>query len=154
MNKLLLFALIFALLFTSCTPTPPSVTTADAVATVEEFYKFINDAQAEDDLLKSWMMLTLEEQCNPRDQCTLGFFQDNWWPWLVNYDLYGCSPTRVIAKETLISREGNATSTPPSPRYWRYELIETEAGLMISDRRLAQAPGDDCALTVEKTMVP
>jgi len=154
MNKFSLSALLFILLFASCAPATPSITTADGVATVEKFYKTINVAQTQDGLIPSWMMLTSEEQCNPRDQCTLGFFQKNWWQWKVVYSLYGCSPTHVVAQETLIPREDNATSTPPAPRYWGYQLIETESGMMISDRRLVQAPEDDCVLMVDNSQKP
>jgi len=158
MNRIILFILLVALLVTSCaSPAPapvPTVTVADAVATVEKFYKIINDAQTQDGLIPSWVMLTSEEQCNPRDQCTLAFFQKNWWQWKVVYSLYGCSPTHVVAQETLIPREDNATSTPPAPRYWGYQLIETESGMMISDRRLVQAPEDDCVLMVDNSQKP
>jgi len=157
MKKQFLFILLFSVLVTSCaSPAPvPTPTTADAVATVEKFYKIINDAQTKDDLIPSWVMLTLEGQCSdPKGFCTLTYFQENWWRWKVNYELYGCSPTRVVVKETLIPRGDNATSTPPAPRYWEYQLVETESGMMINDRRFTPSPGEDCVLMIEKNTIP
>ena len=149
MKRNLLLTLLLVLLITSCAPTPapvPALTTESAVATVDKFYKYINDAQNEDGLFKSWTLLSVAEQCNPRDQCVLSRFQENWWPWKVVYELYGCSPTRVVAKETLISRTGDTTVSPPAPRYWEYQITESETGLVINDKRVAQAPGSDCVL--------
>jgi len=152
--KRTLFIFLFTLFVTSCASSTPApiVTTADAVATVEKFYKIINNAQTEDDLLASWVLMTSKGQCSdPKNFCTHSYFQENWWRWNVVYELYGCSPTRVAVREALIPRDGNAASASPAPRYWEYELVETESGIMINDKYFIQAPGDDCELMVDSS---
>jgi len=142
------------MLITSCAPSTPArtVTTADAVETVEKFYKIINDAQIEDDILASWVMLTTDGQCSdPKNYCTLAYFERNWWRWKVDYELYGCSPNRVAVKETLIPRDNNTASAAPASRYWEYELVETESGIMINDKYFIKSPDENCELMVDSS---
>jgi hypothetical protein len=154
-KKIILSALLFLVLFTSCAPaSAPTLTVVDAVATVDKFYKLINDAQTKDDLVEPWVMLTSEEQCNPRDKCELANFQTIWWQWKVSYKLYGCSSNRVVAEEIRYPREDNSSSVTATSQYWEYQLVEFEEKIMISDRYFTQAPGGDCVLMIEESTNP
>ena len=160
MEKNLVSILLLVVLSASCTPFSakmPTVTPVgyvpNAVETLDTFYTLINDAQTENDLIQPWHMLTLEEQCNPRDQCSSYRFQDRWWPNKVLYKLYDCGLNNVVAEEMQYPRDVDA-SAAGNAQYWKYQLIETEETILISDIRKAQIPGDDCALMIDHSTTP
>jgi hypothetical protein len=152
MKKILMFILLFVVLSASCTPFSTNVPTvtptssgSNAVETIDTFYTLINNAQTENDLVQPWHMMTLEEQCNPRDQCMSYRFQDRWWPNKVLYKLYDCGSNSVVAQEMQYPRDADV-SAAGNAQYWKYQLVEAEDAMLISDIRKAQVPGNDCVL--------
>jgi len=146
------FVLMVVVLFTSCTSTTteipimtPEGALSRSVETMDTYYKLINDAQTEDDLTIPWNMLTLEAQCNPRDPCSLFGFQNRQWPTKVLYKLYDCGSNRVVAEEMQYPRDADI-SAAGDPQYWKYQLVELEGVMMISNVRKSQVPGEDCVL--------
>lgn len=154
MKKFLAFIFLLAMLSTSCTPSAakaptiiPEGSVSNAVEAIDTFYTLINDAQTENDLVEPWHMLTLEEQCNPRDQCQFFMFKDRRWPNKVFYKLYDCGSNSVVAEEMQYPRDADISAAGDA-QYWKYQLIEAEGGMLISDIRKAQGPEDDCVLAV------
>jgi len=160
MKKNLMFILSLAVFSASCIPfvvNAPTMTPvgslSGAVETIDTYYTLINDAQTENDLIKPWHMWTLDAQCNPREQCSLYRFQDRRWPNKVLYKLYDCGFNSVVAEERQYSRDADA-SAAEDVIYWKYQLVQVERAMLISDVRTAQGPGDDCALIVKNSTLP
>ena len=152
MKKKLMSILLLVILSASCTPFAAKVPTmtpvgsvSNAVETIDTFYILINDAQTENDLIQPWHMMTLEEQCNPRDQCSSYRFQDRWWPNKVLYKLYDCGFNSVVAEEMQYPRDADV-SAAGNAQYWKYQLVESEEAMLISDIHKAQVPGNNCVL--------
>jgi hypothetical protein len=134
------------------TPTPTSQEFLSAdVATVEKFYTLINAAQNQGELGKAWDLLSITEQCNPRDGgCDLSYFQAAWWPSQVLYRVYTCGSDRVVAEERLYPRASDPASASSDSRYVRYQFGQTEEGtLVINKRSTDEAPGAECELAVD-----
>ena len=163
MKKLLFpLSLLFALV-TSCAPTPapvylptlaPTDAASSAVAMIDSFYTVINTAQTKDDLSKLWNMLTLDEQCNALYQCNMDRFQDKLWQAKGPYRLYDCGSNIIVAEETRYPQSDSSSATPDAPRFWHYELMQTEDGFLISDVSVAQAPGEGCVPVVDGSVTP
>ena len=122
--------------------------TAD-VAVVEEFYRSINEAQSLGDLGQPWDMMTTEGQCNPRDKCELGYFEQIWWKSKAAYKIFDCDVNRVVVQEVRYPRDAASASTPTAPRFWSFRLLEVDGTLMISGISSIQVPGDECVLVSE-----
>jgi hypothetical protein len=126
-----------------------------AVATMDEFYTLINEAQTIADFIPPWNMFTLEEQCHSPNNCDIQYFYDRWWPSKVYYRLYDCGLKTVTAEEMIYPRGSNQTSLPADPKYWTYELVEGDEGtLLISGIHVAQKPGEGCVLVIERVPQP
>ena len=158
MKTILRFTLLLIVLLSACapvsmpvstsTPTDPMVTSVEAV---DNFYKKINEAQTEMELLVAYNMFTNEAMCSPKiaANCDTFKFQDRWWPVKVAYKIYDCGDNVVIAEETRSPRDPNVPATPDAPRYSRFKLVQSETGLLIDDLSLTKAPGDGCVLALE-----
>ena len=156
MSKILLCLPLFVFSLSACAPAPePASTptsvgfTAPSVELVDTFYKIINNAQTKDDLFESWDMLTNEAQCNPREKCEYANFQKKWQDSKTANKLYDCGSNSVIVEETRYPRSDNSPLSSVASRFWRYQMVETENGLMIKNISGTQAPGDDCVLILE-----
>ena len=154
MKRILVRTVLFVFFITACTPAPEPVSIptpvdfmAPSVEMIDTFYKIINNAQAKDDLFASWDMLTNEAQCNAREKCEYVNFQATWQDSKVAYKLYDCGSDRVVAEEMRYPRDGDV-SMAGEAQYWKYQLVEFDGVLMISDVRKSQVPGEDCALVV------
>jgi len=152
-------AILFLFLVLACsacratsTPIPDQTLepsgTAD-VTVVEEFYRSINEAQSQGDLGRPWDMMTNQAQCNPRDKCELGYFEQIWWKSKAAYKIYDCDANRVIVQEVRYPRDAASASTPTAPRFWSYQLSEVDGVLMIAGISALQALGDECVLVSE-----
>jgi hypothetical protein len=159
MNTPLRFTLLLIVLLGACAPAPtPAPTSTSAVAitvspveVVDKFYKIINEAQTETEVLAAYNLFTNEAMCSPKiaANCDTSKFQNKWWQVKVTYKLYDCGDNVVIAEETRYPRDPSAPSTPAAPKFSRFKLAPTEDGLLIDDISPAQAPGDGCSLAIE-----
>ncbi len=148
----------------SCAPTPvpvyfptfiPTMTsTLPAAATVETFYKLINDAQSPNDFNAPWDMLTNEEQCNPPEKCELSYFQAKWWESKVIYKIYECGPDHAITEERLYPRTADPASASPEARLIRFHLTQGEEKIFISERKMVSALEEGCVLAIDSTVSP
>ena len=161
MKRCLFASILLIVLVSSCvptsTPTPapaPADAISPAVATIDTFYQYINDAQSPNDLGKPWDMYTLEAMCNPRDYCDLTIFTDRWWSSKLNYRLYDCGNNRVIAEEMRYPRDNDSTVAPAKPQYWKYQLIEVEGRWMIDDTSARKSLDAECMLVIDRSANP
>lgn len=145
-------SLIFVLL-NACapasTPIAETETSNTAIATVDQFYTWINDARSTDDFYKPWDLLSSEVQCHPANRCDLSYFEDRWWQSKVVYTLYDCGPNRVAVQELKYPREADPASASSDTKYWMYRLSEFEGRLMISEMDLIPSPEEGCVLVKE-----
>jgi hypothetical protein len=158
MKKSLPFVLLFFAFLVACVPAaaPAPTSTADdtlsaAVATTEKFYTLINAAQNQDELGRPWGLLSLTEQCNPRDGgCDLSYFQAAWWPSQVLYRVFTCGSDQVVAEQRLYPRGSDPASAGSDSKYIRFEFSKNEDGaLVINKRSTVDAPGAECKLVVD-----
>lgn len=160
MKKFFLPALIILALLASCAPTATPAPVADesaispAVITVDMFYTFINTAQSPEELGLPWNMLSLEEQCNPRDKCELTNFTNTWWASKAAYRLYGCDTDIVIVEEMLYARDAAQPTTMTDARFWTFELTESSGLFLINKRSPVNAPGEECVLAIDRVADP
>jgi hypothetical protein len=163
MKKPLLSLLLFFALVTSCAPTPVPVylpTLAPtlvgfisaSVETVDTFYKNINGAQSEADVLLAFNLLTTQAMGNPKivPLGDVSKFQDKWWKLRVSYKLYDCGANVVFAEEIFYPRSDSSPVTPTLPHFLRFDLMQSEEGILISNITLADAPGEGCVLVLEQ----
>jgi hypothetical protein len=157
MNKIMLVTLSFLLFFTACAPAPtatpaPIGSTSAFVETVDAFYRKINEAQTEADVLLAFNMLTTLAMGNPKI-VPLGDaskFQDKWWKVKVSYKLYDCGANVVFVEETLYPRSDSSPVTPTPPHFLRFDLMQNEEGILINNITRADAPGEGCVLASEQ----
>lgn len=162
MKQILILSLVFLVLVTAAcapasTPVPtlaPAGPISPAVITVDMYYTFINAAQDATELVIPWNMLTLEEQCNPRDKCELLNFQNKWWQSNVLYRLYDCGTDIVTAEEMRYPRGSKPPSEFSGKQFWIYELVDFDGIMLIGDSYLAKEPGEGCVLTLERIANP
>lgn len=163
MRKIVFFTLSLLFSFAACAPATDPVPTstpvgyvAPAVEVVDKFYKAINEAQTEADLLVPFNMLTTIAMCNYRivPYCDATMFQTKWWKLKVTYKLYDCGNNDVISEEMLYPRSDSSPSTPAAPKFWRYELVQNEEGGLINDITATQTPGEGCVLALDSTTQP
>jgi hypothetical protein len=162
MKKLLLSSLVLLTLGTACAPAftpvptaPPATDTiSPAVITVDMFYTFVNEAQSPEELGLPWNMLTLDEQCNPRDKCELTNFTNTWWESKALYKLYSCDTNIVVVEEMRYSRDANRPIAMIDSRYWTFELVDNGGLLLISKRYTVNALGDECVLAIDRVVNP
>lgn len=153
-KKMIFSASLIFVLLNACTPasTPIAETeasSASAIATVDQFYTWINDARSTDDFYKPWDLLSSEVQCHPANRCDLSLFEERWWQSKVVYTLYDCGPNRVAVQELKYPREADPASASSAPKYWMYRLSEFEGRLMISEMDLIPSPEEGCILVKE-----
>ena len=168
-SYLLLFLL--ATLLASCTPTPAPIyfptlmptaasapssvpATLPVAATVETFYKLINNAQSPNDFNAPWDMLTNEEQCNTPEKCDLSYFQEKWMESKVIYKIYECSPDHAIVEERLYPRTADPALASPNSRLIRFQLAQADEKIFISNRKTVFALEEGCILAVDSTLSP
>ncbi len=157
MNKIMLFMLSFLLFFTACAPAPTSTpaplgSTSAYVETVDAFYRKINEAQTEADVLLAFNLLTTMAMGNSKI-VPLGDaskFQEKWWKVTVSYTLYDCGANVVFAEETLYPRSDSSPVTPTPPHFVRFDIMQNEEGILISNITRADAPGEGCVLVLEQ----
>jgi hypothetical protein len=161
MKKGLLVTVLFIALLSACAPAATLAPTAmpveslsPAVVTMDMFYTFINAAQTVEDFILPWNMLTLDEQCNPRDKCDIQYFYERWSKSMAYYRLYDCGSNTVTAEEMLYPRDTHPSALPENSKYWTYELVDYDGVLMIGDTYLMQKPGDGCVLAIERVPQP
>ncbi len=162
MNKFILPALIVLALLAACAPsaTPTPAPVADdsaispAVITVDMFYTFINAAQSPEELGLPWNMLSLEEQCNPRDNCELTNFTNTWWASKAVYRLYGCDTDTVVVEELLYARDAAQPTTMTDAHFWTFELTENSGLFLINKRSPINEPGEECVLAIDRAANP
>lgn len=157
MYKIMLFMLSFLLFFTACAPAPTSTpaplgSTTAYVGTVDTFYRRINEAQTETDLLLAFNLLTTHAMGNPKivPANDASKFQAKWWKSKVSYKLYDCGANVVFAEETLYPRSDSPSAAPAAPRLLRFDLMQNEEGILINDITHADAPGEGCVLVLEQ----
>lgn len=152
------FSLLLIVLLSACAPaskpvpiSTPASPIISPVEVVDNFYKKINEAQTETEILAAYNMFTNEAMCNPKiaANCDTTKFQNKWWQVKVTYKLYDCGDNVVIAEEIRYSRDPSAPSTPDAPKFSRFKLVQTEEGLLIDDLSLAQAVADGCILALK-----
>lgn len=158
MKKILLIPLLVAILLAACSPAPVSTPVrasdiSQAVMTVDMYYTLINIAQTLEDYLPPWNMLSLQEQCNPRDKCDIRYFHDRWSQVQVYYRLYDCGPDLVVAEEFLYTRGSTPEHLPATSKFWTYQLVDYDGVLQINDA-YARKPGDGCVLALERILQP
>ena len=162
MKKFFLPALVIFVLLASCAPsttsTPAPVADdsaiSPAVISVDMFYTFINAAQTPEELSLSWNMLTLEEQCNPRDKCELTNFTNTWWESKAAYMLYNCGTDIVVVEEMLYDRDAAQPSVMTDSRFWTFELVDSSGLFLINKRYPVKAPGEECVLAIDRVANP
>lgn len=161
MKKSILVTVLFIALLSACAPAATLAPTAmpveslsPAVVTMDMFYTFINAAETVEDFILPWNMLTLDEQCNPRDKCDIQYFHAKWSVSKVYYRLYDCGPTVVTAEEMRYPRETNPSSLPADSKFWTYELVDYDGVLMIGDTYLTKKPEEGCVLAIERVPQP
>jgi hypothetical protein len=157
MNKIMLITLSFVLLFTTaCAPAPTSTPaplgSSAYVETVDTFYRKINEAQSEADVLLAFNLLTTMAMGNSKI-VPLGDaskFQEKWWKVTVSYTLYDCGANVVFAEETLYPRSDSSPVTPTPPHSVRFDLMQDEEGILISNITRADVPGEGCVPVLEQ----
>jgi hypothetical protein len=157
MNKIVFFMLSFLLFFTACAPAPTSTpaplgSTSAFVGTVDAFYRKINEAQTEADVLLAFNLLTTMAMGNSKI-VPLGDaskFQEKWWKVTVSYTLYDCGANVVFAEETLYPRSDSSPVTPTPPHSVRFDLMQDEEGILISNITRADVPGEGCVPVLEQ----
>jgi hypothetical protein len=157
MNKIVLFMLSFLLFFTACAPAPtptpaPLGSTSAFVETVDTFYRKINEAQSEADVLLAFNLLTTMAMGNPKivPLSDASKFQDKWWELKVSYKIYDCGENVVFAEETLYPRSDSSSVTPTPPHFMRFDLMQSEEGILIDNITRADAPREGCVLVLEQ----
>ena len=157
MNKVMPFMFLFLLFFTACAPAPtptpaPIGTTSAFVETVDTFYRRINEAQSEVDVLLAFNLLTTMAMGNPKivPLADVSKFQDKWWELKVSYKLYDCGEDVVFAEETLYPRSDSSPVTSTPPHFMRFDLVQSEEGILISNITRADAPRESCVLVLEQ----
>lgn len=156
MIKKLFIPILLVILFTSCAPSVTEVPTVTpvgsisaAVKTVDRYLTLINDVQTDFDFNEPWSMLTPEGQCSdPRDFCTMFNFGDRMIKWKAVYRLFDCGPGLVLAEEFLYPREADPSSVVSTPQYWKYQVVETYDGWLISNIYKGQGLEGDCNLAI------
>jgi hypothetical protein len=147
-------SLVFIML-NACAPASTPIAATDvssntaAIATVDQFYTWVNDARSTDDFYKPWDLLSSEVQCHPANRCDLSAFEERWWQSKVVYTLYDCGPNRVAAQELKYPREADPASAITAPKYWMYLLSEFEGRLIISEMDLIPSLEEGCVLVKE-----
>ncbi|RJP47726.1 MAG: hypothetical protein C4583_16375 [Anaerolineaceae bacterium] len=162
MKKFILPALVILALLAACAPsaTPTPTPVADesaispAVITVDMFYTFINAAQSPEELGLPWNMLTIEEQCNPRDDCDLTNFTNTWWESMAAYRLYSCGTDIIVVEEMLYARDAAQPTTMTDSRFWTFELIDNDGLFLINKRYPVKGPGEECILAIDRVSNP
>lgn len=157
MNKIVLFMLSFLLFFTACAPAPTSTpiplgSTPAFVEIVDAFYRKINEAQSEADVLLAFNLLTTQAMGNPKivPLSDASKFQEKWWKVKVSYKLYDCGANVVFAEETLYPRSESSPVTPAPPHFLRFDLMQNEEGILISNITRADAPREGCVPVPEQ----
>ena len=157
MNKVMPFMFLFLLFFTACAPAPTSTpapleSTSTFVETVDAFYRRINEAQSEVDVLLAFNLLTTMAMGNPKivPLADVSKFQDKWWELKVSYKLYDCGEDVVFAEETLYPRSDSSPVTSTPPHFMRFDLVQSEEGILISNITRADAPRESCVLVLEQ----
>lgn len=113
------------------TPTPTPDPISPAAHTVDQYFKYINNAAISDDLRRAWDLMTEKLQCNKSDQCQFSTYSKFWWQEQVQYTLYDCGPNTVAAELIYYSR--NKTPKPNTkPVLLSYEVIEQNGQLKLN----------------------
>ena len=137
----------------SVTPTMEDVLPTDtehlispAVQTVDQYFKYINNAGIDDDLQRAWNLLTTKLQCNPTNQCVFDSYRDFWWKLQAHYKLYDCGSNTVSAEIIYYNR--NATpNLGKSPDYMSYELLEEDGQLKLNSASVETGISAYCEFT-------
>jgi hypothetical protein len=125
-------------------PTPvPANLLSPAAQVVDYHFRFINNAKDNGELIQSWNLMTSKLQCNPSDQCQFINFQNWWWQWHVQYEVYDCGPNDIIVRYSLVPRD-QPSSTSTTIFYERYALTQENGELKIDEGHLIDGPDNGC----------
>ena len=137
---------------------PPSVISTDtppvqanllspAIQTMDQYYKYINNAGISDDLIRAWNLMTVKLQCNPSDQCNFENYRNWWWKQQVQYKLYDCG-LNIVDTELIYYSRNTLPNLNKKPDYVRYELIEENGHLKLNSGDIVTGVSAYCELAV------
>jgi hypothetical protein len=113
------------------TPAPTLDPISPPVRTVDQYFKYINNAAIQDDLQRAWDLLTEKLQCNKSDQCQFSTYSKFWWQVQVQYTLYDCGSNTVAAELIYYGRD--KTPRPNTkPTFLSYEVLEQNGQLKLN----------------------
>ena len=129
----------------------PTKSFSNAILVMNNFYDWINNARNRDDLLKSWNLETSGPnglQCNEVSGCDFSKFSDFWLQWNVQYKLYDCGSNIVDTEQSYYDKDPKLATTPTTPAFVRYQLVEDQGELKLNRGTIIEAPGADCKLEI------
>jgi hypothetical protein len=112
-------------------PTADQSALPPAVQTVDQYFKYINNAGIDDDLERAWNLMTTNLQNNPSDQGRFETYQGFWWGEQVRYKLYDCGSNTVAAELIYYSRN-TTPDMSKTPEYMLFELVEENGQLKLN----------------------
>jgi hypothetical protein len=124
---------------------PADLQSVDPVAVTREYFALIDQAETRMDLARPWDLLTNQAQCSPINKCELSYYQEIWWPFQADAEIYACSDTTTNAVLTIHPR-GQPASAQDEIRIYRVELIPVENGLWIDRMQVIPQVDEGCVL--------
>jgi hypothetical protein len=126
------------------TPTP--LVLSPAIKTMDQYYKYINNAGTKDDLQRAWDVLSTRYRCDLHTNCKFAEYGDWWWTRKVHYKLYDCGSMVIEAELAYYYRDPQRVITPVPPTYVKYWLVNDGGYLKIDGGQIIKEP--DCTEVV------
>lgn len=127
--------------------TPTEVTLSPAIQVMDQYYKYINNANIPDDFSRAWDLLTQKLKCNSSDQCKFENYRDFWLGQQVNYKLYDCGANEVDT-ELIYYKRGTQPDINKAPVFLRYTLVEENGQLKLNAGDFTNGISAYCPLAV------
>lgn len=119
-----------------------------AIQTMDQYYRYINEARNSDDLGKAWDLLTINLKCNPSDRCNFIQYQDYWWQFRIQYKLYDCGSNTIDTEVIYYARKSSGPISLARADLTRYQLIDEKGQLKLNSGEAIDQVGATCKLAV------
>lgn len=129
-------------------PATPENGFSPAVQTIDQYYKYINEARSSSDLRNAWNLLTTAFKCNPGDRCNFVRYQTHWWQIKVHYKLYDCGSNTIDADLIYYPRKSSGPTASAQTEYIRYQLVDEGGQLKLESGESIKRIRASCELAV------
>lgn len=129
-------------------PATTENTFSSSVETVDQYYRYINNAGNSDDLGKAWAMMMPTLKCNPGDRCNFVRFQSHWWQLKAQYKLYECGSNTINAEVIYYPRKSAGPHSSAQTEFIQYQVVDENGQMKLDKGELIEEIDAECTLAV------